>query len=89
MVGPAVQSGPWGLVDDDLAYVSPWRFDPAQITAPTLLLHGSDDGIVPSAHSEWLAERIPAAQLRVYPGDGHISVLDHSVGALEWLRDNA
>jgi pimeloyl-ACP methyl ester carboxylesterase len=88
VVGPAVQSGPWGLVDDDLAYVSPWRCDPAQIKAPTLLLHGGDDGVVPSAHSEWLSSRVPGAELRVFAGDGHISVLDHSVGALEWLRDN-
>ncbi|WP_426563993.1 alpha/beta fold hydrolase [Angustibacter sp. McL0619] len=89
VVGPAVESGPWGLVDDDLAYVSSWRCDPADIATPTLLLHGGQDGIVPSAHSEWLATRIPGAELRLLPGDGHISVLDHAVGALEWLRDNA
>jgi hypothetical protein len=42
---------------------------------------------VPSSHSRWLARRCPAAQLRLYPGDGHVSVLGASAAALEWLRD--
>lgn len=89
VVGPAVEAGPGGLIDDDLAYVSPWGFDPADVGPPVLLLHGDRDGIVPVAHGEWLSRRCPAAELWRYPDDGHISVLTHAVGALEWLRRRA
>src|SRR5215468_9243549 len=43
VVRPAVEAGPGGLIDDDLAFVTPWGFDPARIIAPLLLLHGSRD----------------------------------------------
>ncbi|WP_405090912.1 alpha/beta hydrolase [Micromonospora sp. NBC_01392] len=86
VVGPAVASGPGGLIDDDLAYVRPWGFDPADVAQPVLLLHGDRDGIAPVAHSEWLAGRCPSAELRRFPEDGHISVLRHAGSALEWLR---
>ncbi|MFI6100568.1 alpha/beta fold hydrolase [Lentzea sp. NPDC051213] len=85
VVEPALANGPGPLIDDDLAYVTPWGFDPAAIRVPTLLLHGERDGVVPASHSRWLASRIPGAELRVTPGDGHISVLDHAPAALDWL----
>lgn len=89
VVGPAVAGGPGGLIDDDLAYVAPWRFDPAQMTTSVLLLHGGRDRVVPSSHSEWLAARCPAAELRLCPDDGHISILNSSEAALGWLREHA
>jgi pimeloyl-ACP methyl ester carboxylesterase len=85
VVGPAVAGDPGGLIDDDLAYVNPWGFDPAQVRAPALFVHGGMDGIVPWAHSQWLAARCPTGELRLAPDDGHISVLDHAPAALEWL----
>ena len=88
VVRPAIEGGPGGLIDDDLAYVAPWGFDPARITAPTLLLHGGRDRVVPSSHGEWLARRCPAAELWLRPDDGHISVLNQSAAALEWLREH-
>ena len=89
VVGPAVAAGPGGLIDDDLAYVAPWGFDPAQVVAPLLLLHGAQDRIVPSSHSAWLARRCPGAELRLYPDDGHLSVLNSAESALRWLREHA
>jgi len=85
VVGPALANGPGPLIDDDLAYVTPWGFDPSSIRVPTLLLHGEQDGIVPASHSRWLASRIPGAELRLTPDDGHISVLNHAPAALDWL----
>ncbi len=88
VVGPALAGGPAPLIDDDLAYVRPWGCDPATIIAPVLLIHGSDDLIVPSTHSEWLSRHIFGAQLRIAGRDGHISVLSATaVQALEWLAD--
>lgn len=89
VVGPAVEAGPGGLIDDDLAYVAPWGFDPAKLGVPVLLLHGGRDRVVPSAHSEWLARRCPAATLQLFPEDGHISVLRAAAATLRWLRDQA
>lgn len=89
VVGPAMNNGPAPLIDDDLAYVSPWGFDPKDIGVPVLLLHGDQDGIVPSAHSKWLAQHCRDAEVRLFPEDGHLSVLRHATGALDWLREKA
>jgi len=51
IVGPALANGPGPLIDDDLAYVRPWGFEPEQVAAPTLLLHGRRrDRVVPCSH---------------------------------------
>lgn len=85
VVGPAVSSGLAGLVDDDIAYVTPWGVDYARIAAPVLLLHGGQDRIVPLRHGQWLARHCPTAQLWPRPEDGHISALGAAPDALEWL----
>ena len=89
VVNPAVEAGTDGLIDDDLAYVAPWGFDPARVVVPTLLLHGGRDRVVPSSHGEWLARRCPSAELCLSPDDGHISVLNSGAAAMEWLREHA
>ncbi|GGB99166.1 alpha/beta fold hydrolase [Cellulomonas carbonis] len=78
---------PDGMVDDDLAYVGAWGFRPDAVTVPALLLHGDDDRVVPVGHARWLAGRLPAAELRVDPGAGHVSVLSRAEEALAWLVD--
>lgn len=89
VVGPAIAAGPAALIDDDLATVSPWGFDPADIAVPVLVLHGGSDRMIPSSHGAWLAARCPTAELRVSPDDGHISVLRSGPAALAWLREQA
>ena len=74
-----------GMVDDDLAFVRPWGFDPAQVSAPTLVLQGDDDRVVPPAHGAWLAATLPHAQLRAVPGAGHIAVMQQAADACRWL----
>jgi pimeloyl-ACP methyl ester carboxylesterase len=85
VVGPAQKSGARGAMDDELAYAAPWGFDPRDVTVPTLLLHGEQDRIAPSAHALWLARHCPNAELRLHPDDGHISVLRHAPAALDWI----
>lgn len=90
VVGPAMAAGPAALIDDDLAYVSPWGFDPQTITGPTLFVHGGDDRMVPAAHSAWLADRCAESELRIAPGEGHVSILAVAgAAALEWIRTTA
>ena len=87
VVRAAQGSLPGPLIDDDLAYVGPLGFDPADVRAPVLLLHGGRDRVVPSSHGKWLARRCPSAELWLRPEDGHISVLRSGEAALEWLRE--
>lgn len=90
VAGKALEDGLVGLIDDDLAGLRPWGFDPAAIDVPVLICHGEDDRVVPISHSRWLAEHIPSAQLRSYPGDGHITVLTSGAApALDWIRAQA
>lgn len=44
---------------------------PAGLRVPTVVLHGSDDTVVPVAHAEFHAGLIPDAELQVFPGLGH------------------
>ena len=85
VVRPALAGGPEGMIADDLAATAPWGFDPAGIDVPVLVLHGGRDRLVPSSQGEWVARHIPTAELRFYPDDSHITVLDHAEEALEWV----
>jgi pimeloyl-ACP methyl ester carboxylesterase len=87
VVRKAMAAGDAGMVDDLLAGARPWGFDVAHLSVPVLILHGGLDRMVPSSHGSWLAARCRGAELRLLPGDGHISVLDHAPAALAWLRE--
>ena len=49
----------------------PFFEDTSAISAPTLVLHASDDPILPLDHGEDIAARIPGARLHVLEGAGH------------------
>jgi pimeloyl-ACP methyl ester carboxylesterase len=51
------------FIEDDLAGVGAWGFDPADVAAPVLFVHGGRDQVLPASHGEWLACRCPSAQL--------------------------
>lgn len=87
-VGRSEEFGPDGLIDDDVAFVVPWGFDPRQIAAPVLIVQGGEDRVVPPTHSMWLLNACPRGELWLRPHDGHISVLDACPVALDWLRAN-
>jgi pimeloyl-ACP methyl ester carboxylesterase len=89
IAGQALEGGIEGMVDDDLAYVEPWGFDPGLLSPPVLLLQGGEDRIVPASHGAWLAHKISGAELWLRPGDGHISVLSSAEATLDWLLEQA
>ena len=64
----------YGWLDDDLAFVQPFGFDLTKVDKPVLVWQGDDDFMVPRAHSQWLAAKIPTAKLNFVPGHGHISL---------------
>ncbi len=49
----------------------PVRSRLGQVTAPTLVMHGTDDPLFPYGHAEALAREIPGAQLVPLKGVGH------------------
>jgi pimeloyl-ACP methyl ester carboxylesterase len=89
IAGQAIAGGLGGMVDDILANVGPWGFDPRQLRAPVLFVHGGQDRMVPNSHSEWLARQTRSAELWLRPDDGHISVLAAAEAALSWLCEHA
>lgn len=62
----ASQTNHWILEDGGLD-----RGKLAEITAPTLVLHGTADPLLPFPHGEALAREIPGARLVALPGMGH------------------
>ncbi len=82
----AGEDGPDGMIDDDVAFVTPWGFDVGQIDQPTLIVQGGEDRIVPPTHADWLMRNIPSSELWLRPRDGHVSVLDAVPVAMDWLR---
>jgi ubiquinone/menaquinone biosynthesis C-methylase UbiE len=49
----------------------PWRARLGEITAPTVVLHGTQDPLLPFAHGEALAKEIPGARLVPMQHTGH------------------
>jgi poly(3-hydroxyoctanoate) depolymerase len=53
-----------------------------RLQAPTLILAGDDDPLVPLSNALLMASRIPTARVLVQPGEGHFMLLDDDgVGA--------
>ena len=76
MLGAATAQGVTGMVADLAGYtLGGWGFTPPQVTADVLLAYGADDERVPPAHGEWYRDRLPSAELQLWPGVGHLVVV--------------
>jgi pimeloyl-ACP methyl ester carboxylesterase len=80
----AVSADVDGWLDDDLAFAKPWGFGLAEISVPVMIWQGSADLMVPFAHGQWLASRLPAAAAHLEDGEGHLSV---GLGKLDPMLD--
>ena len=86
----ALSGGTWGWHDDDLAFTRPWGFEVAAIRTPIAIWQGTDDRMVPFAHGQWLAGRIPGVRAHLLPDHGHLSLAVASLPAiLDDLRSMA
>src|SRR5215470_2020097 len=64
-----------GVAQDLRVLTRPWGFQLGSITVPASIHHGNADTTVPPRHARLYAEAIPGAQLHLYPGHGHFSIL--------------
>ena len=78
----AFAQGTAGWRDDDLAILSSWGFNVDAPSVPVTIWQGSEDRMVPAAHSRWLAAHVPSARLQIYEGEGHLSVMGVILDAL-------
>src|SRR5436190_460203 len=60
------------------ALAQEWGVNAAAITANMTIWHGDADTMVPLAHSEALAQRVPSARMTVWPGEGHLATVAHA-----------
>lgn len=82
LIRAALRRGPWGWVDDDLAFTMPWGFDLEAIERPVTIWQGDGDRMVPFSHGQWLAGHVAGAEARLLDGEGHISLLSRRYGQL-------
>jgi pimeloyl-ACP methyl ester carboxylesterase len=57
------------------------------IAASTLILHGTDDGVVDSRNAALLAERIPDARVRLFESRGHLFFWEDPDGFVEAVEE--
>jgi pimeloyl-ACP methyl ester carboxylesterase len=89
ILAEAVCAGADGWIDDDLAFVRPWGFELAGIRVPLQLWQGQHDLMVPLAHGQWLAAKLPQAEWHYLPDAGHLSLLVEQVPAVHaWLLEH-
>jgi pimeloyl-ACP methyl ester carboxylesterase len=68
---PAASRMP-GIEYDSWQGISPHQWSLEKIEVPTLVIHARDDTLIPFAHGENSASRIPQARLVVFPTGGHL-----------------
>jgi pimeloyl-ACP methyl ester carboxylesterase len=75
---PMFAWGVQGYADDRLADGPGWTgFDVSTITCPVIVAHGDSDTLVPLDTALHTAEIVPNADMRIFKGDGHFSVVRH------------
>lgn len=86
MLRGVLQQGPRGLQQDVALMVSPWGFDPGLVQAPVFFWQGDRDTDATPAMARFLADKVQSAQLRIFEGEGHISLaVNHMQDALQVL----
>ena len=61
----------------------------AEIGAPALVIHGTEDQMLPVANGRMIAERIPGARLEIFDGVGHLFWVEEPERAAALLREHA
>jgi pimeloyl-ACP methyl ester carboxylesterase len=81
----AMRHGTMGVVDDYVVVGGEWRFRPEDVSGPVTMFQGDEDLLLPMAHAESLAQRLPAGRLEVVQGAGHFLLHTHLHRVLDAL----
>jgi pimeloyl-ACP methyl ester carboxylesterase len=73
----ATRPGGRGLTEDMRAVLSPWGFDPAEISLPVHVVHGRQDTVAPPAHAEYWIETLEHANPVWVEDAGHFLIEEH------------
>ena len=60
-----------------------------EIPTPTLIVHGTDDGVLPYPNGELIASLMPAARLETLDGVGHMFWWEQPERSAELIREHA
>jgi 3-oxoadipate enol-lactonase len=60
-----------------------------ELRMPTLVIHGTEDQLLPVANGRLIASRIPGARLEIFDGAGHLFFWEQPDRAAELLRTHA
>ena len=61
----------------------------AQLAMPTLVIHGTDDQLLPVQNGHLIASLIPGARLEIFDGIGHMFVWERPERSAELVREHA
>ena len=61
----------------------------AEIKAPTLVIHGTEDRMIPVANGKLIASLIPGAELEIFDGVGHLFWWEQPQRSAELIRAHA
>ena len=61
----------------------------AQVAVPTLVIHGTDDEMLPVDNAELIARAIPGARLEVLDAIGHLFFWEEPERSAELVREHA
>jgi pimeloyl-ACP methyl ester carboxylesterase len=76
-----------GVYDDAQAWCRRPGFAIEDVQAPTVLWHGTDDGVWAPGNIPYLASRIAGAQVQLLPGQGHMLYLENWAAILKQTRE--
>jgi len=79
MFREALRQGTKGLQQDVALMISPWDFQPHNVSAPVAIWQGDLDTDATPAMARYLAEQIPNARLTFFKEEGHISLIMNHV----------
>ena len=72
----ALRAGPFLLARAHAAATTDLRADLASVRAPTLIVWGERDRLLPATHAAAWAEAIPHARIELLPRAGHVPMVD-------------
>jgi pimeloyl-ACP methyl ester carboxylesterase len=72
---------------DIILFTRPWGFEAADVQVPVRWWHGDSDHIVPHAHGQHLAARLPDATFATIAGESHLGGMGVATDVLDALME--